>query len=142
MSNWVWFQDALGKGISSYSLTATEGAYALSGGATTFVRSNQLTALTGNYALSGNDAALSKGYQTPAPAAAAIYTLNGYGIAPFVRGHRIEAAHGEYHLTAPKQVLKKTTVPVQGPAAYVETAWETLENEGDDLDAQVTVDMG
>ena len=100
-----------------------------------------LIASAGVYSYSGSSADLGKGYGT-GPALAASYTLTGNDIGPFVRGHRIEAAHGEYHLTAPKQILKKTTVPVQGPAAYVETAWETLENEGDDLDAQVTVDAG
>ena len=141
MSNWVWFQDALGKGTESFDLVAASGAYSLSGFSASFVRSNQLTALGGSYTYTGNDAALGKGYGL-GPAASASYVLTGFSIGGFQRGHRVEAKPGEYHLTGPKQILKKTTVPIQGPAAYVETAWETLENEGDDLDAQVTVDAG
>ena len=123
-------------------MSVSSGAYSLTGGR---VGAN-LIAGDGAYALTGGTGAvLAKGYETPAPAAAAVYTITGGAIGPFIRGHRVDAEHGEYHLTAPKQILKKTTVPIKDPAVYVEEAWELNEEDvqsASDLDARVTVDQG
>lgn len=136
MSNWVWFQDALPEnGTQHFSLAAGRGAYALSGGAT----GTTLIASDGAFVLTGNNAGLFYGHDIGAVVTP--YVLTGYAIGPFVRGFRIDALRGEYRLSGPTVLLKKTSVPIQNPTPYVEGAWVQPENEGN-LDSEIEWEQG
>lgn len=132
MSNWVWFQDALLNGITSYTAVADAGVFTLTGydvGAT-------LIATPASYAMTGNAAGLDKGFAVAGEAGD--FALTGNDIGEFQKGFRLFATKGEYHMTGNRHTfLIRTRVPITDPEPYVETAWVQPENEGSTLDAEV-----
>ena len=124
MSNWVWFQDALGKGITQFTLTATSGAYALTG----FGVGASIAGTVTSYTLTGEAAGLD--YGRVVVAGVTDYALTGNAIGSFIREHRLNAARGEYKIAPENALLIRTKIPVTDPAPYVERAWVQPENEG------------
>ena len=131
---WTWFQDALGRGTTNFTLVAARGAYTLTGG----LSGTTLLAEGGSFALNGYGSPL---FGHDLIAGHGSYALSGGGIGPFVRGFRVTALRGEYKLSAPHVLLIKTTVPITDPAPYIEQAWDQPENEGN-LDAEVEWEAG
>ena len=128
--SWVWFQDALGKGITNFSVVADTGSFVLTGNDV----GASIPATTVDYALTGLAAGLD--YNRAILASTVDYVLTGNAIGQFIRTHLLAAARGEYKLEGQKALLIATKIPIQNPAKYVENAWVQPENEGN-LDAEV-----
>lgn len=107
------FVGSIESAAGSYTLTAAQGSYSLTGQAAGLRASRILTAAQGSYSLSGQDATLRKSY--PLVAAQGSYSLTGQP-AGLAVARVITAAQGSYALTgiAANLVYGKTLAAEQG----------------------------